>query len=266
MIFLIFAFNLDMNKAEITAGDTLTLTYTFDRGKNYKLILPLPDALKWVKILNTKYNDRKVILHITGFKPGKDTLPPLNFIYSNGKQDTVKTEPVIFTVKSVLKGKDIKPADIYGPFSMFNPLWLIYLLIPILGYIAYLVILKNKKREIPEKTIALPSVPFSEQMDKLWDKAENLLLKGYLKPFYITLSYILRLFLEEIYEFPALEETTSEIRYNLKKKRIKERDAFIEILNFADMVKFAKFVPDKETANTHLQKSKILTEVQNGNG
>ena len=263
MIFLIFAFNLQMDKAEITAGDTLTLTYTFNRGKNYKLIPPNGDSLKWVRIFSAKSTGEKVILKITGFNTGKDTLSGLKFV-SADRKDTVKTDPVIFTVKSMIKGKNIKPADIYKPFSMFNPLWLMYLLIPILGYIAYLIVIKRKKGRLPKQKVELPPVPLSERIDKLWAKAENLLDKGYLKPFYITLSYILRLFLKEIYHFPALEQTTAEVRYSLKKKRVKERDKFLEILNFADMVKFAKFIPDKESALIHLKKSKELTEVKNG--
>ncbi len=263
MIFLIFAFNLQMDKAQITAGDTLTLTYTFNKGKDYKLTPPNTDSLKWVRIFSAKSTGKKVILKITGFNAGKDTLLGLKFI-SADRKDTVKTDPVIFTVKSMLKGKNIKAADIYRPFSMFNPLWLLYLLIPILGYIGYLIVIKRKKGRLPAQKVELPPTPLSERIDTLWTKAENLLDKGYLKPFYITLSYILRLFLEEVYHFAALEQTTAELKYSLKKRKIKERDAFLEILNFADMVKFAKFIPDKESALIHLKKSKELTEVKNG--
>ena len=264
MIFLIFAFNLQMDKAEITAGDTLTLLWTFDKSNNYKLIPPVGDSLKWVKIFSAKSTGKKVILKITGFNPGKDTLTHLTFI-SSDKKDTVKTDPVVFTVKSVLKGKNVNPEDIYSPFSMFNPLWLLYLLIPILGYISYLLIVKRKKKTTSAEKVELPPEPLSQRLNKLWDKAENLLNKGYLKPFYITLSYILRLYLEEVYEFPALEQTTSEIRYSLKKGRVKNRDKFLELLNFADMVKFAKFIPDKETGTIHLKKLKEIVEVKNGN-
>ncbi len=263
MIFLIFAFNLQMDKAEITAGDTLTLLWTFDKGKNYKLIPPVEDSLRWVKIFSAKGTGKKVSLKITGFNPGKDTLPQLTFI-SSDKKDTVKTTPVVFTVKSLLKATNAKPEDIYSPFSMFNPLWLLYLLIPILGYITYLLIVKRRGKTIPVKKVELPPEPLSQRLNKLWNKIENLLNKGYLKPFYITLSYILRLYLKETYNFPALEQTTSEIRYSLKKRKVKERDEFLDLLNFADMVKFAKFIPDKEIATTHLKKSKELVELKNG--
>jgi len=265
LILLVIAFNLQMDKAEITAGDTLTLSWTFDKGVNYKLILPSKDSLRWIKIFSAKAKDKNVVLKITGFNPEKDTLPSLTFISSNEK-DTVKTDPVVFRVKSVLKSKNTRPADIYGPFSMFNPLWLLYLLIPALAYITYLFIAKRKKKILSPKTPKLPPEPLSQRINKLWDKAENLLDKGYIKPFYITLSYIIRLYLKEVYKFPALEQTTYEIRDSLKKKKVKHRDEFLELLNFSDMVKFAKFIPDKETAFNHLNKSKGMVEVENGAG
>lgn len=82
----------------------------------------------------------------------------------------------------------------------------------------------------------------SLEKQKMWEK-------GKLKTHYVELSYIMRAYLSSRYELNLLEKTTIETRLLLKQVGLHPEtiDGLMTILNQADMVKFAKSVPDEIT-------------------
>jgi len=91
------------------------------------------------------------------------------------------------------------------------------------------------------------------QSSKLWEKDEE-------KEFHVELSGILRKFLEFKHRIKALEETTREITQQLNALGLdrKFKDEVIHILNFSDMVKFAK---QRGVYAQHESALKLLNEI-----
>jgi hypothetical protein len=60
------------------------------------------------------------------------------------------------------------------------------------------------------------------------------------------MSDILRRYLEKRFDFPAVEETTSEIRTELKKADLSHsvQVLILEVLELCDLAKFAKYLPE----------------------
>ena len=121
------------------------------------------------------------------------------------------------------------------------------------------------KKPDPAHVIAL------RRLDKL--KTEELWKTGQIKAYQSELTFTLREYLENRYEIPALENTTDEIIssvIDLKLNEIQIND-IKEILQIADMVKFAKAKPSEDihsqflvrTRSFVLNTKKELVENQN---
>jgi hypothetical protein len=147
---------------------------------------------------------------------------------------------------------DIKlPYDLKITFSEVLPYIIVGLILLafILFYIRYL----QKKRQsqvIPEK-LAAPAIPAHilalEQMDEL--VREKLWQQGKIKLYYSRLTDIIRQYIELRFQVPAMEQTTDDIiRDFVRKGLIKEsiRKELKELLELADLVKFAKWNPVAE--------------------
>ena len=76
-------------------------------------------------------------------------------------------------------------------------------------------------------------------------KEEKLWQQGQVKEYQSRLTYIIREYLENRYEVPALESTTEEIQRSLKQVDFDSswKDKLSNILQVADLVKFAKAKP-----------------------
>jgi hypothetical protein len=165
--------------------------------------------------------------------------------------ESKKTNSIPVTVKSVLKeeDKDIKPLkdliDLKG-----NPWYLLKYVIAVLavlGLIVFLILrVRKRKKTAPPPPKPLMS-PFEELEFRLKELAEKKLIEaGKLKLHFIQLTQILKCFLHRDYGFNAEDFTTEETLYYLKRD---ESDGLILdnmrfVFNTADLVKFAKFIPD----------------------
>ena len=94
-----------------------------------------------------------------------------------------------------------------------------------------------KKDKRPAHIIAL------EQLQKL--TTEQLWQQGKVKLYYTELTDILRQYIENRYHIPALEQVTHQIIKDMKNASVSEQSLmqFKEILELADLVKFAKAEP-----------------------
>lgn len=224
--------------------------------------------------ITTRLADRVSVLYeqsstltITSFDEGIYEIPPIHFIVDN---DTVLSAPVTLFVKTVPVDtnkaiKDIKPIfDVPGPpkdedDSAFSWWWIVLGGILIIGIVA-LVLWLNRKKPVPELPkepvqIKLPHERYLEELAEL--ESQQQWLKGELKAYHISLSDIMRRWLTERFRFHALEMTTFEIVRALKKQQVAHGSVMqIErILRTADMVKFAKGIPDREENETVMKLS-----------
>jgi len=148
---------------------------------------------------------------------------------------------------------DIKPI-----FKM-DLLWLWIAALGVLAAVLFLLYRRWKKKDRkPALPVPVPRKysPREEALRALGElEGQRLLERGQFRKYYFRLSEILRIFLQDEFRMPAVDETTEEIRPHLRgsadlseaEKSIVER-----MLGEMDFVKFAKFVP------SHTEVSELL--------
>lgn len=201
----------------------------------------------------TDYMVFEKTLVIAFFNTGDYEIGPFDVQLIKGDEivESKKTNSVPVTVKSVLKeeDKDIKPLksliDLKG-----NPWYLLKYVIAILaalGLVIFLILwIRKRRRAAPPPPKPLMS-PLEEWEFRLKELAEKKLIEtGKLKLHFIELTQIIKYFLYREYGFNAVDFTTEETLYDLNKN---ETDGLIQdnmrfVFNTADLVKFAKFIPD----------------------
>jgi hypothetical protein len=226
-------------------------------GKFQKISESKLDTLKFSYGLS----ERKTIV-LTTFDTSAHAIPciPVYYKDQSGNIDTVYTDSIpvrILTipVDTTLAIKPIK-APLGVPINWLDYLFYIItglLIIAIAAYGYYYFTTKKKK----EKVLAIKAIPKKspqqialeklKQLDneKVWQK------DGDVKTYYVRLTDIIREYIEQVYNVPAMEETTDEIIAGLQYKKL-PGDAFKklnDLLTMADLVKFAKAKP---IANDHI--------------
>lgn len=199
-----------------------------------------PRLLMEQEILLTSYDSGYHVIPALGLRAttrtGTDT------IYSNDLALTVETLPV--SPDDPLEGnKDIieEPVNWRDYLPYLIGLIGALLLIGVAWYVA------GRRALVPSKPPPPPPPPHAvalEKLDRL--RKEAAWEKGEVKYFQSELTYVLREYLENRFGLTALESTTAEIDQQLQKgdPLLKTwRSRLGELLQRADMVKFAKAIP-----------------------
>ena len=164
------------------------------------------------------------------------------------------------------EGGDIR--DVKGPlgipFGLGRILLILLatLLIPLLAYALYR---RLARRNVEgKKTPEAPSRPAHETALEALDRLERspLLERGEIKEFHIRVADVLRVYVEERFQVPALESTTMDLLQDMARAGIREdiREGFSSFLGPCDMVKFAKAKPDASTSLGTLRLGRKLVE------
>ena len=134
----------------------------------------------------------------------------------------------------------------------------------LLGIIAvvsliYFLVKKFSQKEPPppEPVVIIPAHETAMQKLSQLQQAE-LWQQGNIKEYQSQLTYIIREYLENRYEINALENTTAQIRKDLKKINLEEnlQNDLQNILQVADLVKFAKAKPGASVHEEFMDKAK----------
>ena len=193
---------------------------------------------------------------ITAFDSGPHPIAPFLFAQRSGlSTDSLRTNSLRLFVK--VPNVDLKKgfADIKKPYQApitFKEVapWIlgIILLASVIFLIIYAI---NRRRKniplfsMPAKPKLPPHVVALSELDKL--KEEQLWQHDKVKDYYTRLTDIVRVYLEERYEVPAMEQTTQEILAEFKGEtsEIKGKlySGLQKTLETADLVKFAKYTP-----------------------
>jgi hypothetical protein len=189
---------------------------------------------------------------LQNFTTGQQVLPGLEVPYRDpmGNVRKVKTPELTVTIEEVPPGPKDK-GDIRGIKGVIGPTawspW--WWLVGVFLLSALCILLWRKRKLALEGPPPAPPVPADETA--LWELQElaksDWLSTGKIKEFYIAISNILRVYLEQGFGTPALERTTNEILRDLRKASEipAERQAELrDLLDTCDLVKFAKFRPD----------------------
>lgn len=191
---------------------------------------------------------------ITAWEEGFKPVPPMTFT-GIVEQDTIvmETRALLLEVKGVELDPDADIRDIKNIFGIplaFRDLlpWLGGLLfLVIAGWLLYKFLRRSKKREMMPTIWEKPDIPAHiaalSGLEQL--KSRKLWQQGKVKLYHSELTDIMRMYLYRRYGIHAPEMTTSEI-LQLTPSRIQNDQARMEIkeiLELADLVKFAKYMP-----------------------
>ena len=239
-------------------GSVIELKVNIIKTKDESLNLPLVDTIVDFELLDFTQNQNldttQLHYRFIPFRTGEIFFPKLAFKIKKNSEtlDTLFTTQKSFFVHSLIDDSTTTITDIKPPLAIrFGFLeYLIPLSIIAFFVIVFLVARRFKKNKKLKPNVVVDDRPAHvralEMLEALTKK--NLLDRFEFVQFYFELTYILKLFLELKYSFAAVEMTTFEIRQKMSFSRINNWEAIVRLLEFADMVKFAKQIPpQKET-------------------
>jgi hypothetical protein len=270
--FLSFSFPLfgqvttsaEIDSTNMLIGDQMALHLMVNHPEGTIVLNPEMNVLEEskIEILNVtgwdtlqkgvEYVLKKDIL-FTAWDSGYVFIPKIPIPYQSGNQTGVAATneiplmvgvPQIDTTLAPIKDIIREPQT----FEDFIPM--IAVIVGLLLAVGLFFYFKNRKSEEvkkPKPEIILP--PHEIALNKLTSlKNEKLWQKGEVKAYQSKLTYIVREYLENRFEVPALENTTDEILRSLKNTDLSQdwEGKLREMLQMADLVKFAKAQPQAD--------------------
>jgi hypothetical protein len=176
--------------------------------------------------------------------------------------DAVKIEVLSSLDDKALEG-DIK--DIKGPVSQWDKtyIYIISAIITAIALILFIIILLQKRRKTKE--VVIPVVPAHEIA---YEALKSLMRKDYLttgkvQEHYFELSNIVRHYIENRFQLKAPEMTTEEFLLTLKESEVLDsgqKSLVKDFLSHCDMVKFAKYLPEKNEIDSSYTSAKNLVD------
>ncbi|MDD4820000.1 MAG: BatD family protein [Flavobacteriales bacterium] len=195
-----------------------------------------------------------VVYNITSFDPGKYSIPGIKVLAG---MDTLSTDPFnievitvpVDTLKQSRYGiKDVRE-DPYTFKEVVQKYYWIPIALVILALIAWEVYRLIKRRRLAKIAPEMLLSPYERAKYRLnrLDSAKYI-EKGQVKEFYVGLTDVIRLYLDEQFGLPAPESTSAEILADMKKLKLSKEQyrQMREFLTDADLVKFAKMFPSGE--------------------
>ncbi len=267
----------ELDRAFITVGDPVEYTVAIRHDPSTELLstIPPPDPeifqIKKTEDIQREERGKKVAgkkFTLTAFRLGEFILEPIEIQYrkNGGDIQKLKTNRIFLTVKSVAEGE--AKTDIRGvksvmtiPRRFFNLFVLI--LITAFGVVAFLFYRYYRKQQTAALVPEVPLGPEDEALFLLNQLFESdLLRRDKVKEYYLKLSEILRIYFEKRYSIAAIEATTYEIMRLLLQKELPSplKDKIKEVLESADLAKFAKWKPEPAQIIQLNQKSKQIVE------
>ena len=252
--------SIDTTKNKIGAEFKLTLKTNVDTLSkvvfpNARNFGPL-EVIQSYPIDTIKKNDRYELIKkygLTQFDSGKYTIPSIKILINNKAflSDSLLVEVANVQVDT-LKQKMFDIKDIIQAENSLGNWWkylLGLLLIAGIGAAIYWFVKKYRNKKTEEEVYKTPIEKATSLLNNLEKK--ELWQHGEIKAYYSELTDIVRNYIEEAIEIPAMESTTSELIEGLKLASLKKKmnlskdtiDNLFVVLKQADLVKFAKSKP-----------------------
>lgn len=266
-----------LDSSQILIGDQVKLTLEIEYPDNIKIEFPqVPDTIQnLIEVLGRSPVDtleiesenlQKLIqiITITSFDSGSYQIPPFWFTFDmNGLIDSISSNSVALHVVSMEVDTTMGPTDIKMPYGA--PVTLkeviphilgIILLGAILFFVFYLI--KGKKNNKPFLIAQKPKEPAHitaiRELERI--KEEKLWQKNEIKQYYSEITEVLRNYMENRFQIPAMEQTTDEIiQIFINRTDLLNEKSFSnlkQILSLSDLVKFAKYKPSTDDDNMTL--------------
>lgn len=259
----------------LQVGDPFTYTIVFE-GNYSSAQFPNEDAFEEDITVNSiqRYQSPagrdSIVYNLQFFAIEDITIGEKEIVVQQESGETsYTTTPVPLFFKTSLAADDDEFRPMKPIFEFARAWWPWVLGLLVLLVAAYYGYQRYKNREvIEEPEPEEPPPPFSSPLDELKKIISNLSDVEYLETeeqferFYVELGDAIRLYIKRVYEFQALEMTTSEITMTLQQEHAPPKLISItrKVLNEADIVKFANFNPGTEGARSAWQSAQKFIE------
>lgn len=278
-----------VDKAEIYVGDLIKYKITIIYDSIYQLVPPplganlgIFDVKDYQTDITSRMDDGRLksenYFILSTFTTGDYVIPPFPVIFNlpDNTRKALLSEQVPIRVLSLLSSdadsldiKALKPqlshtAEVFQKEKKYLYFWIAGIL-SLIGLIIFLIwrnYFKKKDTEFidlrPAWEIALEKLALLKQ--------KNYLNEEQFKEYYIELSEIIRSFYEKLYDINVLDMTSEEFLLALKEINLPDgiHERTKKFLNQADLVKFAKYIPDLERANSDYEEIyEMINLIQN---
>lgn len=224
-------------------------------------LMEILSQTEWETLNNSGSITYRKDVKLICWESGIYRIPQVRFSFeSKGTNFTRATNQLVLQIASPIGEQEIVDTIQIAPIKGIDrEEWQLSDLMPVLYFLVGLVlglislvalifyIVKKREGPPPLKVIQRPAHEIAIQ--KLKDlKAAELWQKGEVKTYQSQLTYIIREYIENRYDTPALESTTRKILSDLKAANFPDNlvAKMQEMLQLADMVKFAKATPPEE--------------------
>lgn len=266
-----------IDSSQISIGDQVKLVFRVAYSKNglfQRADFTELDSLKGIEIIGVDTPRTRIsniaafteqTVTLTSFEAGRYSLPSIPMLVAEGTRiDTAWTKELVLEVRDVVVNNDslyIEPIKDIIPearrFSDYWPYFGVLLLILLTWGIWRFANRPVKERAFPRMLVN--KAPHEIALAKLYalQKGAPWMYPDATKAYYADLTFIAREYLENRYGINALESTTREILVALKKEDLSEAVAgtLRDLLQTADLVKFAKANPDAATGAEWLEQA-----------
>ena len=255
----------------LTVGDRFKMNVTVRYHRDQQVSDPVPADPETFAVTDVEsklsYDGDTVVadyaLEMAAFSAGELKMPGFLVLFPyEGEVLAVQSDSLPLEVEATMPEgmediNDIKPQI---PFPNLLPLWLALgaVGLAVLGIVGWRLARRwlRKRKELEplpepweEALAALAALPVGEWLGK-----------GKVKRYYYAVSEILKRYLTRRYGFPAIDQTTSEMVLAMKRERIPEREDFVRFFRRADMVKYAKLVPERAEMDAAVVTARDLVE------
>ena len=253
---------LRADTTRISLGDPLLLTLSLSYGADERPLPLEPGILEdmGLEALGTAppqeedgvaVERRRYRLRV--FDPDFEAVPALRVAFVAAGGDTLyrSTAPLAIEIVRVREEGDVELRDVKPPMRLPGgvPLWLAVAaaLLVVGGLVGAWLYWRRSNRQAPAAPPP-PPVDFVAEFARI--AAAGLVEEGRLKEYYTLVSDTLRRFIEVHFSVEALERTSGEIDGLLRRAGVEgaPRARIAALLAEADLVKFARFNPDRDQA------------------
>lgn len=273
-----------VDKSIATTGDLINYTITVTSDPQIDVVIPEAGSqIAGLRIVDLgeegpqEIDNRQVLkkwYKLRADLAGSYIIPSLTVPYKDtqGKEQELKTAQIFVEVTSALRKQnegevqdiiDIKPLrelprDL-TPFLIAGAVVTIF----IVGGVVLFFFIRSRKKKTDEILKPAHILAF-EELEQL--RQDQLVEKGVIKEHFFRLSEIFRRYIERRFRIPAIEQTTEELVpaiINLDSLGTSLKAETRSFLQQADLVKFAKFTPEKNQIEGEYQKVvKVIQETK----
>ena len=272
---------------ELTVGDLVTISIVITHPADSTIVVPRLER-EWgpfevqdqtsVQTVSIQDGVKTVAkqLRVTLFAPGIFETPhlPVSIRGQDGAVGQVSPAPIQLTVNSVLSSADEELKDLRPPADLSTPFWQRRVVLVLITVVA-LVLLSGtafffyRRPRRADEPVGVPPDPPWEVATQELDRVAQLGLpgRGDMKEHYTLVSGILRVYLGATYlsdagSLDAADMSTEEIAAGIQQSALDRGNAclVIELLQEADLVKFANHHPTAARANQAVAEARDLVE------